>query len=67
MAEAETVSKRPDIVRDRHLVYLDAVRDSGAMNMFGASGAISSKFGVDKETATKILVYWMETYGKEDR
>jgi hypothetical protein len=61
------MAKRPKIVEDRHLVYLDAVRESGVTNMFGASSHIQTRFGLPYKDARDVLVYWMRTFGKENR
>ena len=42
--------------------YLDALRESGITNMFGASPYIVRQFGCNKETARELLVKWMETF-----
>lgn len=45
-----------------HLDYLDALRASGAVNMFGAAPHLAKAFGLSKADASTILVYWMETF-----
>lgn len=42
--------------------FLDAVRESGAVNMFGASELIEYKYGLGRHEARDILVEWMKTY-----
>lgn len=59
--------ERPEIVTDDHLVYLDELRESGETNMFGAGEYIQDYFDVSKNDANTILIYWMQTFGKEDR
>ena len=46
------------------LVFLDDLRDSGVVNMFGAAPYIREAFSVDRRTATKLLTYWMETFAE---
>ena len=58
---------RPEYVTEDHLLYLDELRDSAVVNMFGATEYIISLFDVDKTTARNILMYWMKTYGSENR
>ena len=53
------------IVTDEHLEYLDRLRDSGVTNMFGAGRYLQAKFDMDRSTARKVPLYWMETF--EDR
>ena len=47
-------------------VYLDAVRESGAVNMFGAAPLISETFGVNKEEARNYLKNWMNTFAQRN-
>lgn len=59
---------RPDYVTQEHLDYLDGLRESGVTNMFGATTYIVRHFPLCKvENARKILSYWMETFGNEER
>ena len=58
---------RPDYIKDKHLNYLDAVRDSGVTNMFGATSYVQTRFGLPEDKARDILVYWMDTFGRDDR
>ena len=48
-------------------VYLDAVRESGAINMFTASPYIAETFGVTKKEAQQYLKNWMETFDQRHR
>lgn len=41
--------------------YLDALRDSGITNMFGASPYIERVFNVPRKESVKLLVEWMES------
>lgn len=59
----ETI-ERPAVVTDEHLNYLDGLRESGIVNMFGASPFIVEEFGASKSDARTILSYWMETFGE---
>ena len=47
-------------------VYLNAMRKSGAINMFGAAPYISEVFGVDKHEARKYLKNWMDTFDEKN-
>jgi len=58
---------RPDVVTDEHLTYLDELRKSGVVNMFGARTYIEDEFGIGSNEAGEILKYWMSSFGKEDR
>lgn len=59
---------RPEIVLDEHLKFLDALRESGVTNMFGARPYLRDRFPyLTKEAAGKVLSYWMASFGREDR
>ena len=65
--QPQTGPERPEFVTEEHLTFLDDLRESGAVNMFGASGPIERKFGVSNANARNILMYWMKTYGRDTR
>lgn len=53
---------RPDIVEDAHLAYLDKLRESGVTNMFGAAPYLQTMFGLNRNDAKEILLYWMASF-----
>jgi hypothetical protein len=55
-------TEKPDIVTQKHLEYLDGLRESGVTNMFGAGVYIQEAFGVTQQEALQILKYWMKTF-----
>lgn len=59
-----TTAERPAECLDEHLQYLDALRESGATNMFGATPYLMRAFGLSQPIAKKVLLYWMETFGE---
>ena len=61
----ETKTERPAIVSDEHLGYLDALRESGETNMFGAGAYLRRDFpGLSKKEAGDVLSYWMSSFGE---
>jgi hypothetical protein len=44
--------------------YLDALRESGATNMYGATPYIQKRFGTTRYEAQRLLTQWMETYSE---
>tara|TARA_Y100001937_G_scaffold65336_1_gene89362 strand:+ start:208 stop:426 length:219 start_codon:yes stop_codon:yes gene_type:complete len=48
----------------RKVVYefLDELRESGTVNMFGASSDLQDEFGFDKSTCRSLLSDWMRDY-----
>ena len=57
-----TTKVRPEIVTEEHLEYLDGLRQSGVVNMFGAPAYVEGDFGVSKREAREITSYWMATF-----
>tara|TARA_R110000824_G_C14738809_1_gene627196 strand:- start:19 stop:225 length:207 start_codon:yes stop_codon:yes gene_type:complete len=43
-------------------VILDDLRESGAINMFGASSWLENNFAVPRKEAQQIFNNWTETY-----
>jgi hypothetical protein len=52
-------------VEQKHLTYLDELRDSGKTNMFGAVPYIQRKFSLSKDDANKIWEYWMANVDRD--
>ena len=44
--------------------YLNALRETGTVNMFGAAPYISETFGVNKQEARQYLKNWMESFNR---
>ena len=42
--------------------YLENLRQSGVVNMFGAAPYLADAFNIDKNTAREILSDWMKNY-----
>jgi len=42
--------------------YLDDLRESGVVNMFGATPYIQKEFGVSKKEARELLLNWMKQF-----
>lgn len=47
-------------------VYLDALREIGAINMFTAAPYIAETFGVTKKEAQQYLKNWMNTFAERN-
>ncbi len=46
-------------------IFLNALRESGKTNMFGAGPYIQKKFNITKYDAQRFLVKWMETFKRD--
>ena len=62
MTTMEEAKKQEDQMD--YFIFLDNLRESGVVNMFGASEYVSDEFGISKSEARKILTDWMMAYGK---
>ena len=51
-------------VNEKYYQYLDALRESGAINILGAGAYLERNFRLNKTTARAILMKWMETYSE---
>ena len=47
-------------------IFLENVRRSGTVNMYGAVPYLQAAFCLDKNTARRILIDWMEHYDRHD-
>ena len=62
------ITERPQFVTDEHLTYLDDLRPFGAINMYNKmSSWLKVDFGLDKEIAKKVVLYWMKTFSERQR
>ena len=43
--------------------YLEGVRDTGSINMFGAAPYLQNEFGITIREARDVLKAWMGSYG----
>lgn len=48
---------------EKMLKWLDFIRATGIINMFGAGPELARAFKIDRSVAGKVHVYWMETFG----
>jgi hypothetical protein len=56
MTETETITE------EKHLIYLDDLRESGVTNMYGAGAYLVERFSITKKEAHAILSHWMKTF-----
>jgi hypothetical protein len=43
--------------------FLNQLRESGSINMFGASPVLAESFGISVKEARVVLSHWMESRG----
>lgn len=51
-------------LQDTVNVFLDELRESGDLNMFGAAPYVSDAFGVSKYEARDLVKNWMQTFAE---
>lgn len=47
--------------------FLDEIRETGSINMFGATPYIIDAFGVNRYEAKDLLLEWMQTFGQRKK
>lgn len=47
-----------------HYIYLHNLKESGAVNMFGAAPYLADEFFISRSEARAILLHWMQVYPK---
>ena len=52
--------------REERFGYLDALRESGIVNMFGAAPHVAREFDIDIKTARSVLSDWMKNFKKSN-
>jgi len=54
-------------MQDKVNVFLDSIRESGAINMFGAAPYVAEAFGVSRQEAREFLKNWMMTFAERNK
>ena len=52
-------------MKEEYYSYLDALRESGVTNMFGAGQYLMEAFNLSKTGARMVLMAWMEQFNKK--
>ena len=51
---------------EKHVFYyLNDLRESGIVNMYGAGQYIRDQFGFDNQKSSKLLAKWMDNFNDE--
>lgn len=59
-----TEETRPAVCTDEMLDYLDDLRESGVVNMFGAAPYVQEEYDLTRADARAVLLYWMHTFSE---
>jgi len=49
-----------------YFAFLDTLRESGQINMFGAPSVLADMFGISKYEARDIVSAWMEQFSVDN-
>ena len=52
------------MVKEHVFDFLDNLRASGTINMFGAGPYVQDVFGCDRHEARDLVVEWMQTFSE---
>lgn len=52
--------------KNKYWIYLENLRKSGVVNMYGAAPYLQKTFDLTEKEAREILADWMNNYNKED-
>ena len=50
--------------KEEMFLFLDSIRESGAINMWGAGEYLEEYFEVTKREAKEVLLEWMKTFAE---
>ena len=53
-------------MNEDHRQFLNDLRESGIVNMFGSMTYVRDQFGLSKAEATTIVLEWMKTFRKHN-
>ena len=51
---------------NKYWIFLENLRRSGVVNMFGATPYLEEEFGLSRQEAKEILLDWMDNYNRDD-
>ena len=63
-AEVDVIFRHPREELVKHFRFLDELRESGAVNMFGAPPVLAEAFGLSDADAKAIWSRWASTFAK---
>jgi hypothetical protein len=53
--------------KEEMFVYLDNIRESGKINMFGAAPYLAEAYELSRYEARDILLEWMQTFNERHK
>lgn len=62
--KTEIENKETYEARDELFAFLDIIRESGQINMFGAAPVLEETYGLSRRDARQVLLEWMDTFSQ---
>jgi hypothetical protein len=53
--------------KEKYFIFLDNIRETGKINMFGAAPYLQEAFQLNKYDAKDILLEWMNTFNERHK
>lgn len=50
--------------KENYFSFLDIIRESGQINMFGAAPVLQETYGLSRTEARQVLLEWMDTFAQ---
>lgn len=50
--------------KETYFAFLDIIRESGQINMFGAAPVLEETYGLSRRDARQVLLEWMDTFSQ---
>lgn len=60
------IDRGDDMTDNKYWIYLENLRRSGAVNMFGSAPYLKDEFNLTDNDACKIVSDWMNNYNPND-
>ncbi len=51
---------------NKHWIFLEKLRRSGAVNMYGSAPYLEEAFGMERQEAVRVVSEWMKNYNRDD-
>lgn len=55
---------RPDLMKNEYLVFLDELRESGIVNMYGSAPYLAEEFDLEESFARQVVSFWMKSFSE---
>jgi len=51
---------------NKHWIFLERLRRSGVVNMYGSAPYLEEAFGMERQEAVSVVSEWMKNYNRDD-